>query len=184
MNSELRFEQLKDREEAVKLLTLATRLFIDDSDLAVRVVTTPEDILAVPAGSEFKYSGHTWGSLDDAKHSMKEGIAVTVVVVEKDGVLVGYGIAEKEMDDEATEFEFVDVDRWARRSRSFFKEIELEGNPFRIGVAHVLVLTLMDNIKGPMETDATNPASRYAFKSLGFVHDDSRPNPCILEFGE
>jgi len=183
MNSELRFEQLKDREEAVKLLTLATRLFIDDSDLAVRVVTTPEDILAVPAGSEFKYSGHTWGSLDDAKHSMKEGTSVTVVVVEKDGVLVGYGVAEKEMDEETTEVEIIDVDRWARRSRRFFREIELEGNQFQVGVAHVVVLALMENTKRPVRTDATNPASRYAFKSLGFIHDETTSNPCILRFG-
>lgn len=34
-----------------------------------------------------------------------------------------------------------------------------------------------------METDATNPASRYAFKSVGFVHDDTTSNPCILNSG-
>lgn len=180
--SEFRFRDLSSKSDAVQAIRATTRQFATSNELTVRVVSTPSDIPNVPIGQGFKYGGNS-GSLGDAKCWMEEGHTVQVVLVEELDSVMGYGIALRETGEEKTEIKIIDVARGLRRWSGRFAEIELEGERFQVGAAHVLVLTLLENIKGPMETDATNPASRYVFKSLGFVHDDTTSNPCILKFG-
>jgi len=180
--SEFRFRDLSNREGAVESIQVTTRRFAINNKLAVRVVSAPDDIPSVPTGLGFKYGGHS-GSLDDAKCLMEKGQAVLVVFVEENGEVVAYGFSVKEPGQLGTEVKIIDVAREARRSGGLYAEVELEGTIFQVGVAHVLVIELMESTEGPMMTDATNPRSRYVFKSLGFVHDDTTGNPCILRFG-
>lgn len=180
--SDLRFGQLVHQGEAILSVKAATIRFIEDNELTVRVVRNVEDIPAVPLDSEFKYSKGTSGSLDDARYWMEEGHSVWVVFVEGEGAILGYGIALKQISEGVTEVKIIDVDRHRRRSQGLYTELDLEGARFQVGVAHVLILELMTHLQGPVETDATSPASRYAFKSLGFVHDEGTSNPCILVF--
>ena len=45
----------------------------------------------------------------------------------------------------------------------------------------VMVKALIESCSRPIHVDAENPPSRYAFKSLGFMHDETTENPGILE---
>lgn len=179
--SENRFTRLVDREGAVRAVLEGTKQFASRNDFQVSVVQVPGDIPILPSNVEFKYSWRTGGSLDDARCWMNEGTDTLVVVVEEAGVVVGYGTAKREAGEGRMKIEIVDVDRYSRRSAGLAEEIALEDSRFQVGVAHLVVLTLLENLDGPLWTDATNAESRYAFKSLGFIHDDSTTNPCILK---
>lgn len=113
---------------------------------------------------------------------MKRGREALAVVVEEENLVIGYGTALRDRRRKWTELMIVDVDRYSRRSAGLAAEVLLDGQRFEVGVAHVVVLELMNSIQGPLRADATNPGSRYVLKSLGFVHDQGNPNPCILTF--
>lgn len=60
------------------------------------------------------------------------------------------------------------------------KSLRIEGENFQVGVGHLIVDALLESCNRFVRVDATNPASQYIFKSLGFRHDDLIRNPCIL----
>ncbi len=128
----------------------------------------------------FKYShpGRD-GCLQAVAQRIRDGEHVVVVLVWEQDVLVGYGIAAEHSD--CVEIEIIDVDFYSRRSAEFCDTVELYGETFQVGVGHVVVQKLIEDVARPINVDATTDGSRYIFKSLGFEHDPQTTNPCILK---
>jgi len=181
--SENRFERLKNKVAAVNAINAATNRFATAVGLKVVVTRDPNRIpLPLKCGC-FKYSHHDTGSLPDARADMSAGKPITVALVAEEGILIGYAIAVKDADKE-TEVKIIDVDNYSRREAGLSRKLVIEGEPFQIGVGHVLVKSILTHCPPPLHVDSTTPASRYIFKSLGFIHADSDSNPCILHFPE
>ena len=75
----------------------------------------------------------------------------------------------------------IDVESASRRSADVKSTITITDETFEIGIGHVLVLALIDACRASvLRTNATNPQSRYIFKSLGFTSADE-DNSCLLQ---
>lgn len=186
--SENRFGRLKNQIAAVNQIRLVTNQLKDTSGL---IVATTQDPTIIPCPLKYGNFKYSWseqeGEFIDAIDRQDCGESVTIsYAIEEDAeslgaTLLGYAIASKE-DGKTTFIEILDVDVCSRRSAGLLLETKIERQKFQIGIGQVLIKGILDHCHGPYETDATNPESRYIFKSLGFLHDDSESNPCILKY--
>lgn len=179
-SSEHRFESLAT-PEAVSAIVAATKEFLVQSGLRVMATRKAEEIPMVSGQAEFKYSAHGSGSLAFQKVRIRGGEDVTVSLVWEEELLIGYGIAAAKKG--KCEIEIIDVDCYSRRGAGLAGQVEISGQNFSIGVGHIVTLAMLEACASPFFVDATRSSSRYIFKSLGFVQDDSTDNPCILRMG-
>lgn len=179
-SSDRRFEKLRFRNAAVNAIRLATDQFAKQHGLATSVMTTPAQEPLLMKGC-FKYSHHDEGCLADAQSRLAEGERLTIALVTEESIAIGYAIAERTNVQGLGEVAILDVDVYSRRETGLCSHVEIESGCYQVGVAHVVLKALIDHCTPPLITDATNDASRYVFKSLGFVHVEGNPNPCILE---
>ncbi len=176
--SEQRFERLADTV-AVESVLRATRDFQKENGLRVTFVTDPEDIPADLKGKRFKYTQAWGGALARCRIRLIDGESVEVVLVRRDGTMIGYGVASRTS--ESTEIEIIDVDYSSRRRPGLAKDFKIGDKGFQVGVGHVVAAALIERCACPIRVDATTGASRYVFKSLGFSPKGHCNNPCILE---
>lgn len=180
--SETRFERLRDQNAAVAAIQEATDRFAVTHRFAVKTAAKPSAVKFPLRNTCFKYTRQESGSLDEAQCRMEKGESVMLSLVHEDDCLIAYTITNLSEDQEEGEVKILDVDLYSRRKAGLSASITLEGEEFHVGAAHVALKRLLDELNIPLFTDATNHSSRYVFKSLGFVHDNSRSNPCILQF--
>ena len=93
--------------------------------------------------------------------------------------MIGYLITALAANGSA-EIEILDVDASSRRSSGLKADLTIEKETFLVGVAHLLVIATLRAFQGELKVDATDPPSRYVFKSLGFVAQPGESNPCLL----
>ena len=154
--------------------TTATRVFLASSGFAVRVYKKGDSLPRLSAGARSKYFDLYSDCVTDITH---QDDLVVAVVSEGERVL---GFANIENDDEGTaELKLLSVDEFSTRISGVASEISIDGQPFSIGIGHVLVDALVSAMPGTIQTDATTPSSQYIFTSLGFERSDAR-NPCLL----
>lgn len=175
--SESRFDGLKDKQQAIAEFISSTRQFIDRHSLICENAKNNMLGVALPRGSIFKYGDQ----LPSFLKALDDGEDVTVVFVRRAGEIVAIGMAEVP-ESGSVKVETIDVESKSRRSNGLKHSIEIEGQVFDIGIAHALVLMLVDTLRATrIHTDATNKMSRYVFKSLGFSPYTDK-NSCLLEF--
>lgn len=176
-SSESRFDKLANRQQAISDFNTQTEQFIDRDSFEFEDVKSDVSRIKLPSGSNFKYDAQ----LPSYLCAIERGENVTVVVVRRNGDIVAFGMAEPP-NSGSVKIETIDVESKSRRSGGVKRAIEIEGQKFDIGIAHVLVLKLVEALRPTrIHTDATNHMSRYVFKSLGFS-SYSDDNSCLLEY--
>lgn len=147
--------------------------------LKVIIIKDSAGIPEVPEDGNFKYSGFQDGlGLGEVPERMLRGENLIVILVEEEQ-LIGYGIASLEND--KSKIEIIDVDLYSRRLAGLALSLQVNDEVFHVGVGHLIGQALMNECPRPIWVDATTKESRYIFLSIGFVHDDTTSNPCILE---
>ncbi len=109
--------------------------------------------------------------------SKKKDLLISLVMEE--GRIIGFAIALLKKDGSAI-IKILDVDADSRRSSGVAVDLQIEETQFSIGVGHLAIQILTSHLRGTITVDATSSASRFLFKSLGFVHVEGDPNPCHL----
>jgi len=179
--SENRFERLRDRRAAVATIRHATDRFAAAHGFAVTTAAEPSAIRFPLRNTCFKYTRQESGSLANAQYRMEKGEPVMVSLVHEDNGLIAYTITDLNEDQTEGEVKILDVDLYSRREAGLSATVTIEGKEFQVGAAHVALKSLLDTLNVPLVSDVTSPSSRYVFKSLGFVHDNTQSNPCILQ---
>ncbi len=176
-SSESRFDNLRNRQQAISEFITQTEQFIGRSSLEFEDVKSDVSRIKLPGGSTFKYDDQ----LPSFLRAIERGENVTVVVVRRNSDIIAFGMAEAP-NSGSVMIEAIDVELKSRRSHGVKSSIEIESQIFDIGIAHVLVLKLVEALRSTrIHTDATNHKSRYVFKSLGFS-SYSDENSCLLEY--
>lgn len=153
----------------------ATRRFQEAACLRSRLCSGTDYPPDLTADVEYKY-GDVYR---DSKERMIAGERLLVAVVLEEPRVIGFAIAAQGPNNE-TVVEIIDVDRSSRRLSGLRLSLRVNEWAFTVGVAHLLVDLLASHIEGVVKVDATNPPSRYVFKSLGFVSRPGEVNPCLL----
>ena len=180
-SSEARFDAIFSWGH-VHAIRKATVEFQKNNALEVVHAKCSEQIPDIPNQVVFKYSSHGQaGELAQAAYRLAHGEDLSVVLVLEDDKLIGYGIASHEND--RSEIKIIDVDQYSRREACLFADICIAGEVFHVGVGHIVAYELVCDCRRQIVVDATHDKSRYIFKSLGFIHDSSSGNPCILMMG-
>lgn len=174
-SSEERLARAPTGTGAAQPFRVATRQLLEASRLQPRLCNGTDYPPDLPGDTEYKYE-EAYG---EAKERMIRGERLLVAVVCEDSRVIGFAIAAKAPNNE-TVVEIIDVDRSSRRSSGLRLSLSVNGTEFTVGVAHILVDLLASHVKGAMKVDATNPPSRYVFKSLGFARQPGEANPCLL----
>ena len=138
-----------------------------------------EALLALGPDVKYKYSGKSSGSYYEVAERAVEGEDLLVATVQEGERVIGYGIAA--LTNGEWNIEIIDVDAFSRRSTGLQRIVTIGGIEFGVGVGHVVVNALAPALKQPIYVDATGDASRYIFKSLGFVPRPGEQNPCLLQ---
>lgn len=175
--SERRFEKLAS-VAAVRTINSAITQLLRRRKLTVKVTEKADEVPFLVPDTRFKYSRYQYGTLEEQCDRMKKGEKTAVAWVEEDKIVIGYGIAL--LRNKETQIDIIDVDLDSRRKHGLSDLITIEGEEFTVGVGHVIVRTLIRHCSAPFRTDATTHSSRYIFKSLGFVREKSKGNPCLL----
>ncbi len=174
-SSEIRFDSLPDREGAVHAIVAATRALGNSNGVLVNVPAASDTVPDLKRDAGFRYTDQ-YQPFIDALHN---GEAVTIVIVQKDGDVIAFGLGEVPSK-HGVEIMTTDVEEASRRSAGVKSSIDISNEPFEIGIGHVLVLGLIESIDASvLHTNATSPQARYIFKSLGFVSSDE-DNSCLL----
>lgn len=179
-SSEERFEELRSQSSAVLAMKAAAIEFGRNARLEVKAITNPKAVPSLPADSWFKYSPPGGGSFGEFKWRMEKGEEVLIFVVQEGSAVIGYGLVDVKKSNGGREVKIIDVEHVSRRSYGFATTIHIEDQPFDVGVAHLLVTSIVNHFEVRLYTDATHGSSRYAFKSAGFL-SYSGNNPCLLE---
>lgn len=133
------------------------------------------DIPDLDPHSGFRYADQYQPFAEALRNNEK----VTVATVLQDGKVIAYGFGEVPTK-HGVEIMTIDVSVESRRSAGVKSTVTINGEPFEIGIGHVLVLGLIEAIETEtIHTNATTAAARYIFKSLGFVPTDE-DNSCLL----
>lgn len=177
--SENRLMQIYDSDVPTTINNAVTA-FIRKRKLTVRVTEDPDDLPKLSAVTRFKYSGSSEGDLPEIQGRMKTGEDAAVAWVKEDGLVIGYGLAF--LTKAYTDITIIDVDLYSRRSHGLAHEFKIKDERFSVGIGHAVVRALLKHCPPPFRTDATNPNSRYIFKSFGFRERPKQGNPCLLEF--
>ena len=176
-SSESRFDKLISKQKAISEFISQTVQFIGGDSFEFEDVKSDVSRIRLPSGSSFKYDDQ----LPSFLSAIEKGENVTVVVVRRNRDIVAFGMAETP-NSGSVKIETIDVESRSRRSCGVKRTIEIESQNFDIGIAHVLVLKLVEALRPTrIHTDATNHKSRYVFKSLGFS-SYSEENSCLLEY--
>jgi hypothetical protein len=177
-SSEFRFDELTNKQQAISEFISQTKKFIVQNSLEFEDVKRDVFRIKLPSGSIFKYDDQ----LPSFLRAIEKGESSTVVVVQRNGDIVAFGMAEAAQSC-SVKIETIDVEFKSRRSSGVKSSIDIEGQIFDIGISHVLVLKLVEALQPTrIHTDAANHKSRYVFKSLGF-RSYSDENSCLLEYG-
>jgi hypothetical protein len=172
-----RFEDLKDHESATNSILRETEKFSASHGLTVMNLTPNENLPELPTSSGFKYDDQ----VPAFYCALLRGEDVKIVLVKASENVIAFGLVESPKDGEV-EIEIIDVATEWRRSAGRKTLLELEGQTFEVGVAHVLVTHLVRSANsGKIKTNASNKESRYVFKSVGFK-GYSNEDPCLLRF--
>ena len=172
-SSENRLESLSPGDWSPEVFRLAARKSGRDWGLVMTIHITCETLPNLSPSARSKYDDE----YRDAKH---ENRAVAAVTAQKDGQVVGYGMAGESSEGWSL-IAILGVAQGFRRSESFHVTVDCASHSFTVGVGHVIADALIRLLKLPMSVDATTPASRYIFKSLGFRRREDQTNPCILD---
>lgn len=172
--SEARLLKIADPGKIPEAFRKATVAFARDHELETVTATTKDSIPDFEKDINFKYMI----AVEDFQNWVDNGVETVAVFIKEQGKVIAFGIAHKE--DSETEIDVIEVEMNSTRSAGLSEAIEVEHLSFEIGVGHLVVLRLLEACRPPIWTDATNDESRYIFKSLGFVHDNTSMNPCIL----
>ena len=180
-SSEMRFDELVS-PQAIQSVYQSTQEFQSKENLQVSMTKQSTELPKIPLDFCFKYS-HPWdsGSLQACSRRTDNGEDLTVSFVYEEDMLIGYAIAA--MKNEECVIEIIDVDLYSRRVAGLAYILQISGQSFQIGVGHLVVYALLQELPRPIHVDSTYSNARYIFKSLGFVHDDLLGNPCILKIG-
>jgi len=174
-SSELRFDSLPDREDAVHAITDATRAFGTVSGVVVSVLAAGDDLPDPKQDAGFRYADQ----YQPFAEALRKGEAVTVETVQRAGDVIAFGFGEVPSK-EAVEIMTIDIGQASRRSSGVKSTVDINNESFEIGIGHVLVLGLIESIDANvLHANATSPQARYIFKSLGFVSTDE-DNSCLL----
>jgi len=175
LSRELRFDSLPDRQSAVTAFIQATREFAKASGVVVRAPIASDEITHLNCDAGFRYADQ----YQPFGEALRNGEQVTIVTVLQAGEVVAFGFAEVPSKD-GVEIMTIDVAMASRRLAGMKSTTTTEGEPFEIGIGHVLVLGLSESIDAEfVHTNATTAPARYIFKSLGFVPTDE-DNSCLL----
>jgi hypothetical protein len=150
----------------------AARDLLRQAGLTVSICTTGQTVPPLGPDVRFQYTSEYLSVLEHAIDDL------TVVVVVEQNRVIGYGIAC--LRDTGSHIEIIDVDRFSRRSAGLELRITFGAAVFGVGVAHLVVDSLVSTVSRPCLVDATNTDSRYVFKSLGLIPRGDG-NPCLLE---
>jgi len=123
---------------------------------------------------------HRYGyCFEDARQRLTKGEDLLIGVAVKEPRVIGFAIVARSKDG-TSEFEILDVDTFSRRSSGLQTSLELRGENFTVGVAHILVNLILAELDSAIRANVTTLASRYVLKSLGYGRDTSNTNPCHL----
>lgn len=172
---EIRFDSLPDCRSAVTAILQATREFAKDIGVLVHVPSAGGGIVDLVHHSGFRYADQ----YQPFAEALQNGEKVTIATVLQNGRVIAYGFAEVPTK-HGVEIMTIDVSEESRRSDGVKSTVTIHGEPFEIGIGHVLVLGLIEAIEAEtIHTNATTAAARYIFKSLGFMATDE-DNSCLL----
>ena len=154
----------------------ATEELAKPCGVSVQIPSASDDIPELAHTAGFRYADQ----YEPFVEALRNGENVTIATVLQDGKVIAYGFAEVPTK-RGVEIMTVEVTVESRRSAGVKSTITIDGEPFEIGIGHVLVLGLMRAIEAEtLHTNATTATARYVFKSLGFVSTDE-DNSCLLE---
>lgn len=180
MSSERRFDKLDKPFLAIASITTAAIELGRNARMEVKAITDARELPPLSPDSDFKYSRHGGGSFGEYRRRMEAGEQVLIFVVLERQTVISYALVDLNSSSVGHEVKIIDVELASRRSSGLQTTIQVEGQPFGIGVAHLLVTSLVNYFDARLYTDATQPRSRYVFKSVGFS-GYSANNPCLLE---
>lgn len=173
--SEQRLEALLAGSWSPQLFLNALRDFLPSERFSVSLVGSGGTLPELHPDGSFKYLP----SYPEARSRIEAGEEVRVSVVQEEGWVIGFGIADK--DDGTWQIGQISVDRSSSRSAGLQRTLSVAGEEFTVGVGHVIVETLIAAVPRPIIVDATNSPSRYIFKSLGFTTRPGAANGCLLQ---
>lgn len=176
--SEERLSKILDPKKAAEVFTKEAAVFAKEYGLETVIATSKNSIPDFDDDVRFKYINAVY----DYESRLDDGDDAVAVFIKDEDRVIAFGIANKE--DHETKIDVIEVEINSTRRAGLSKEIEIENLSFEIGVGHLVVLRLLESCRTPIWGDATNKESRYIFKSLGFDHDESTTNPCILRKDE
>ena len=153
----------------------ATKEFAKASGVVVRAPMASDEITNLNCDAGFRYADQ----YQPFGEALRNGEKVTIVTVLQAGEVLAFGFAEVPSKD-GVEIMTIDVAMVSRRLAGMKSVTTIEGEPFEIGIGHVLVLGLSEYIDAEfVHTNATTAPARYIFKSLGFAPTDE-DNSCLL----
>lgn len=173
-SSEARFLKVLDPKEAAKVFAKEALALEKDFGLETIIATDKNAVPVFDDDIRFEYII----AVEDFKSRLDDGGEAVAVFISEESKVIAFGTASK--NDQETEIEVIEVEINSSRRAGLSKEIEIENLQFTIGVAHLVLLKLLEYCRSSIWSDATNESSRYVFKSLGFVPDEGNANPCIL----
>jgi hypothetical protein len=176
--SEDRLDELSGSVWSPEQFSLAASSFASSTGLTIVTGPPARELPPLSSDVHFKYSGE----YEDARKVLIRSRRLRVVSVLEADRVIGYGIAHQRK--AGSSIGIIDVDYSSQRSAGLGAEVACGDTRFSVGVGHVVVATLLPMLKPPVSVDATNPPSRYIFKSLGFVTRSGQANPCLLDLGD
>jgi hypothetical protein len=177
VHTEHRFDALSDKVSSIKAVAQKSEELRSKLSLNIATLTDSDEFPKLPTDTHFKYDDQ----LPSFYRALLIGEHVTISVVRRSSRVVAFGIAEVPKNDSVS-IELINVAFDSRRKAGVSELLQLEGQEFNIGIGHVLVLHLINELDSKrICTDATTSPSRYIFKSLGF-RPYSEDNPCLLHF--
>lgn len=171
--SEQRLEALAKGSWTPQEFVTATRAFVEHSGLTLVVARSAPELVGDWGAMRFSYR-----QLDGCRARLEAGDLLLVALVVEAGNVIGYGYAE--VDDARAHIDVIEVEAYSTRSCGLGATLAVGGQPFSVGVGHAIVDSLVQALETTLTADAKNGASRYIFKSLGFLRQPDQENPCLL----
>ena len=173
--SEERLDGLPGDQWSVEQFEAAVGSLVKTGSFEV-VVSPPTRLLPeLTTDTQFKYGQE----YVEAAAKIPGSRTLRVATVREAGRLIAYGIAHQRK--AGNSIDIIDVDRDSTRSAGIFTLVQCGTVALTVGLGHVIVDALLRASPRPVAVDATNPSSRYIFKSLGFIKRVGQVNPCLLD---
>lgn len=175
VTSEERLERLRPDLRAVERFREKANELKREANLQTQLITDAHQLPVLASDTRHKYPY----CFDECRQRLPDGEDLLIAVAIEDLRVIGFGIAARG-ENGVAKIEIVDVDESSRRSSGLHTSLELQGEIFTIGVAHILVDLMSAELDCAIQVDATTSGSRYVFKSLGFTREPGNANPCRL----